>query len=212
MVRFGAGVTTVTVNSALVIRATATPRQVRGLTGASNVSVGVNHSCAKLTNGTAKCWGYGYFHNVRNTSQRSFRFTTPQTVSGVSGVVSSSRMVMVTVIAEAMALLAALVMAAMVKWAMAEPAVTTMATAPSQGPTNSAELGGGYYHMCSRDTDGAVKCWGYNGYGQIGDGTTSSRNTATLVSTMTARNPVAKWRGLPQLCVTYGRYSRLLGS
>ena len=31
-------------------------------------------------------------------------------------------------------------------------------------------------------TDGTMKCWGYNGYGQLGDGTTTQRTTPVEVS------------------------------
>ncbi|HPR35442.1 MAG TPA: hypothetical protein PKY64_07190 [Anaerolineaceae bacterium] len=40
----------------------------------------------------------------------------------------------------------------------------------------------GYYHACALMTaDGSVKCWGYNGYGQIGDGTDTNRLVPTQV-------------------------------
>ena len=41
---------------------------------------------------------------------------------------------------------------------------------------------GGY--GCALLSDGTVKCWGYNGYGQLGDGTKTSRKTPIQVSTL----------------------------
>ncbi|MBK6847195.1 MAG: RCC1 repeat-containing protein [Proteobacteria bacterium] len=37
-------------------------------------------------------------------------------------------------------------------------------------------------HVCARRTDGSLWCWGYNGYGQLGDGTTLSRSSPVQVT------------------------------
>ena len=49
---------------------------------ATSVSAGGSHTCAVLSGGTVKCWGYGYYGQVGNgfTSTQ----TTPVSVSGIS--------------------------------------------------------------------------------------------------------------------------------
>ncbi len=162
-----------------------TPRQVRGLTGATNVTLGRHHACARMANGTVKCWGYGYFHNVRNTSQRSYRFTTPQTVNGVSGVAEFKSYGYGNCYRRANGTVGCFGYGCHGQMGDGGSGCYNHGNRTVSGATDSVELGGGAYHMCSRDSAGAVKCWGYNYYGQIGDGSTTNRNTATLVSSMT---------------------------
>jgi len=60
--------------------------------------------------------------------------------------------------------------------------VTVTVTSSAVTPRVSA----GSSHSCGVDTSGAVKCWGYNGNGQIGDGTTAIATTATQVNGLTS--------------------------
>jgi len=41
-----------------------------------------------------------------------------------------------------------------------------------------------YYHACALRVDGQVWCWGYNGYGNLGDGTATSRSYALRVANL----------------------------
>ncbi|MBK8696623.1 MAG: hypothetical protein IPN17_31265 [Deltaproteobacteria bacterium] len=53
------------------------------------------------------------------------------------------------------------------------------------GLANVTEIEGGHHHTCARVNGGTVRCWGYNGYGQLGDGTLNSTAIPTTVSGLT---------------------------
>jgi alpha-tubulin suppressor-like RCC1 family protein len=69
--------------------------------------------------------------------------------------------------------------------AMAMSSATPVRVALQNGMplANIVQVDGGYGHNCGRDTSGGVWCWGRNGSGQLGDGTTvpANRNYATPV-------------------------------
>jgi alpha-tubulin suppressor-like RCC1 family protein len=56
--------------------------------------------------------------------------------------------------------------------------------AVDQGDREFTELVAGNYHTCGATENGSVYCWGYNNYGQIGDGTEENRLTPTPVSSL----------------------------
>jgi alpha-tubulin suppressor-like RCC1 family protein len=53
--------------------------------------------------------------------------------------------------------------------------------APVAGGLVLASLAPGFFHTCGLTAAHAVYCWGYNFYGQVGDGTTTDRSVPTRV-------------------------------
>ena len=47
--------------------------------------------------------------------------------------------------------------------------------------TNAASVSVGDYHSCALTTDGAVRCWGNNSFGQLGNGATDDQNAPVSV-------------------------------
>ncbi|HQQ62197.1 MAG TPA: hypothetical protein PLF22_01350 [Pseudomonadales bacterium] len=164
-----------------------TPVAVNGLSsGVTAIAAGFNHACALISTGAVKCWGWNSYGQLgdNTTTQRN----TPVAVSGLtSGVIA---------IAAGYQHTCALTSAGAVQcWGwngngqLGNNSYTTRYTpvAVSGLTSGVTAIAVGDVHTCALTSAGTVKCWGYNGYGQLGDGTTTTnRLTPVAVSGLTS--------------------------
>ena len=154
--------------------------------GGGSLAAGTYHSCGVTSSGGAKCWGYNANGGIGDgtTTDRA----TPTFVSGLSSGVAATGV-----------------------GGYHSCAVTTAGGLKCWGNNGNGEVGngqvgasiltpvdvsgltsgvaavtGGEFFTCARTTSGAVKCWGYGGDGELGNGTTASSSTPVAVSGLTS--------------------------
>jgi alpha-tubulin suppressor-like RCC1 family protein len=148
--------------------------------GVVSVVTGATHSCALTTSGGVTCWGgnsNGQLGDGTNTQR-----LTPVNVTGLSSGVRA--------IAAGDNHTCALTNAGGVKcWGQNTTGQIGDGTQTDRWtPVNVTGLASGVIavdagaaHTCALTTGNGVKCWGWNGFGQIGDNSMSERDTAVDV-------------------------------
>ncbi|MDP7003393.1 MAG: hypothetical protein QGG21_00005, partial [Candidatus Thalassarchaeaceae archaeon] len=159
-----------------------TPVFVALPSGRTAVSVDAQlHTCAVLDNGSVSCWGYN------NNGQLGDGSTTSSPTPVFVALPSGRTAVAVSVAAEAGSYetshtCAILDNGSVSCWGANDEgqlgdgtttSTTTpvFATLPSGG--TAVAISAGTQHTCAVLDDGSVACWGYNNYGQLGDGSSS---------------------------------------
>lgn len=152
------------------------PVQVTGLTGgAVGIAAGSDHTCVRMETGAVKCWGYNFSGQLGIGSNAAVDQPTDVTALGTAGLE----------IAAGGDHTCALVSGGGVKcWGSNSYGQLGDQTTQSRNiPVDVSGLSsgvlavtGGFSHTCALMTGGGVKCWGDNFYGQLGDGTTTSKN------------------------------------
>jgi len=160
------------------------PLDVPGLgAGVAQIAAGGSgsHTCVIMTGGTMKCWGHGSAGELgdgTNTSAQS----TPVDVIGLNATMSK-----VTAGDE---FTCAITSGGGVKcWG--HNSYGSLGDATFSGRNRPVDVVGlrsgvvaidaGDFHVCALTDGGAVKCWGHNQYGQVGDGTAEHRGAPTDV-------------------------------
>ncbi|MBN2495420.1 MAG: hypothetical protein JXR96_12570 [Deltaproteobacteria bacterium] len=152
------------------------PVDVLALSGVSDLNVKSNHSCAVAAGGAARCWGDNQYGQLGDGGWTDA--SVPIDVVGLSmGSGSIAPGGMHTCV---------LTDVGSVKcWgANSYGQLGDGSNSPSPLPVNVSGLSsgvvgvaGGQWHTCAITGTGGVKCWGYNLYGQLGDGSNDDSNS-----------------------------------
>ncbi len=151
---------------------------------ATTVSAGYVHTCAVTTKGAVRCWGYNAFGQLGNNST-----TDSSKPVGVYGLGSKVK----NVTSGYMHSCALTTKGKVWCWGWnGNGQLGDNTTTSASKPVAVAGLGtgvkaidAGYYHTCAITKKGAVKCWGSNNTGQLGDNSTTSSLTPVTVLGLT---------------------------
>jgi alpha-tubulin suppressor-like RCC1 family protein len=158
------------------------PVAVSGLgSGVVAMSAGITHACALTADGALHCWGYNGDGELGDGA--ASQQPAPVAVAGLdSGIVAIG--------AGYQHSCASSSGGALKCWGLNDfgqlgDGTTIERDTPADVPalgTSADSVVGGVAHTCVVTTSGALKCWGRNSSGQVGDGTTSIRHAPVTVS------------------------------
>jgi alpha-tubulin suppressor-like RCC1 family protein len=159
------------------------PELVPGLGSVIDLAAGNAHSCAVLGSGSVLCWGansYGQL-GVGDTSDRS----APTTVFGISDAIAVTAQAFTTCALHSNGTVSC--------WGYgsdgelgngmnSSSAVTPVAVSNLTGITAISASAAGYHTCAISATFGSLSCWGWNYYGQLGNGNTMNSNLPVTVA------------------------------
>jgi alpha-tubulin suppressor-like RCC1 family protein len=156
------------------------PQKVAGLSCATHLAAGVGTSLAVLADGSVRIWGaIGEGHVAKVATEPSKkRFFNPEALGNIEQVVTGYGNCALKKDGTVWC------------WSSGEGKVRQIA-----GLAGVKKLTAGELHYCALLSGGAVQCWGKNGYGQLGDGTTVDRTEPAAVPGITGAKDVAAGSG-----------------
>ena len=187
------------------------PVTVDNISTASQFSVGQYHTCARLSNGTVKCWGYGGYGNLGNGSTSNSK--TPVVVSGITTAQQ---------VAAGSDHSCAVLSDKTVKcWRrnnlkqLGDGTLTDRSTPVTvSGVTNASMVSVSTYNSthygfsCALLENGTVKCWGRKASGYLGDGTTAGQFSPVSVSSVSSASQEIV-DSIPYICELYTYVSHM---
>ena len=169
------------------------PVAVSGLSGATDIAAGNAHTCAVVAGGEVRCWGGNNWGQVGNGSHGG-NWLTPVAVAGLSGVTD--------IVAGELHTCAVVAGGQVRCWGsnyygeLGDGSGATRQWTPVAvaGVSGATDIAAGWYHSCAVVAGGEGRCWGYNGWGQVGDGTKQDRLAPVAVAELSGATAIVAGR------------------
>ena len=158
------------------IRASAVPVKANNVNDAVSVVAGLEHTCALHQDGTVTCWG----------SSRHGKLGDPAAVAFGESPVMPYRIEGATSISSGLKFTCVLHQSGKIScwgnnwagqlgngasgWGEFTPDHFAREPTYTSGINDATQVSAGGYHTCALHEDGTISCWGFNDYGQLGNG------------------------------------------
>lgn len=167
------------------------PVQVTSLgTRIIDVVLGLNHTCARTTDGALWCWGGGGFGQIGDGTTDGPKLSPVQITTLGTSVVRMAAGDYHTCAGKLDGSL----------WCWGDNTFREIgdgtAMTPKPSPVEvtalqtSIDLAAGDFHTCAIKSNGSLWCWGINDFGQVGDGTTASPKPSPVQVTAVGANVI----------------------
>jgi alpha-tubulin suppressor-like RCC1 family protein len=160
-----------------------TPAPVPGLTNVVAAATDYYQTLVALSNGSVEAWGYNYYGELGDGTK--VEHDSPESIGGLAHVTS--------VAAGYYHSLALTSEGTVYAWGsndygqLGNGAANAESLAPEQvkGVSEAVQIAAGCYDSFAVLRDGEVEAWGYNGEGELGDGTNKERTSPELIPGLT---------------------------
>ncbi len=172
------------------------PRAVKNVSTATEVALGEYHGCALLANGSVKCWGYNGYGELGNGTNQTSSVPVPVSSIGTATAVALGNTYSCALLADG----SVKCWGSNIQGELGDGSNTNSnVPVPVSGISTATALATGHgAHSCVLLPNRTIQCWGYNFYGQLGNGTTT--NAATPVHVAGIGSAIAVAVGLESSC------------
>ena len=143
------------------------PQPVFGLRDAAQISAGDYHACARIKDGTVRCWGNAENGQLGTDTQRAF--ASPRTIPEVAGVVSLASGAAHVCVVDARGKV--LCWGRNTEGQLGDGQTGSRLRAVEvKGVVDAVAVASGTNFSCAQRRAGQIACWGDNAAGQLGGG------------------------------------------
>ena len=183
------------------------------------IAAGGYHTCALLNTGAVNCWGRNFYGQLGNGT------TTDSSVPVAVATFTDGSATAVSITAGSYHTCALLNTGAVNCWGSqqfraglgndtnTDSSVPVAVAAFTVGSATAVSITAGDFHTCALLNTGAVNCWGYNGFGQLGNDTNTDSSAPVAVAAFTdgRRRRSRSQPALPYVCGVEHWCRQLLG-